>query len=85
MTDLPQLLAFVAADLDERFYPYAGAVRMAARELRELRRRVESVGWSDAGCEFCGGELIQPAGAGRRRRFCSDRHRRQFAEMGRSA
>jgi hypothetical protein len=35
MTDLAAVLAFIAADLDELYaYKYAGALRMAARELR---------------------------------------------------
>jgi hypothetical protein len=75
------LLFFVARDLDERRYPYAGAVRQAARRLAELEQKPQK---GDA-CASCGGLLHRRLGAGRPPKYCPDcsrsRRRPIFAEM----
>lgn len=70
MDDLPRQLAYIAGDLDRRGYPYAGAVRRAARALLEVPDR------DPAGCRGCGTPLEQPA-TGRPRVWCSERCRRR--------
>ncbi len=72
MTDTEKLardLAFVAGDLDQRGYPFAGTIRQAARALLDVP---EPAG---QGCKACGADL--PAGrTGRPRIWCSDKCRR---------
>lgn len=79
--DLSSVLLFIAGELEAgRGVHYSGAIRQAARRLQELQREATEAGRSESGCEFCGGPLVQPV-AGRRRRFCSDSHRRKWAVM----
>lgn len=70
MDDLARHLAFVAGDLDQRHYPYAGVVRQAARLLAEQPARIAD------GCRGCGTPLKQPD-TGRPRVWCSERCRRR--------
>lgn len=73
---LAETLAWVASDLDAKGHPFAGALRQAAREIRELRRRLDSVGRDgEQGCAWCGSPILQPV-TGRPRRYCSDSHRK---------
>jgi hypothetical protein len=69
---LARQLAWVAADLDRRCYPFASPVRIAARLVLDLP--------DHDGCRGCGAVLEQPA-TGRRRVWCTEacrsRHRRR--------
>jgi len=76
--DLVAVAVFVAADLDQRAYPFAGAVRQVARRLAELELEVQAAAETVQrldNCEHCGEAITQPE-AGHPRRFCSDRCRR---------
>lgn len=67
-------LAWVAADLDARGYPFAGTVRRTARLLLTVVTGDTVAAGDVAGCAGCGAALVQPA-TGRRRRWCSERCR----------
>lgn len=70
---LAEVLLWVAQDLEERHaYQYAGAIRVAARQLTELEKCAPARG----ACEQCGARLDQKP-LGRPRRFCSDRCRKR--------
>lgn len=73
--DLVRAVMFVADDLEDRGYPFVGVIRRAARELAELRRQLQAQEQPSERCEWCGAKLVQPE-RGRRRRFCSDAHRK---------
>jgi hypothetical protein len=64
-TPLVRQLAYVAADLEARTYPYVGVLRRAARALLEVDPP------DDDGCRGCGRPLDQPA-TGRRRVWCRE-------------
>jgi len=60
VTSRPDLVAvamFVAADLDDRGYPFAGAVRQVARRLAEVEAQAAEAGRTEAGCGWCGAPL----------------------------
>jgi hypothetical protein len=63
---LSAALVFVAEDLEQRLYPFAGVIRRAARELAELEGRSTS----PTACPVCGEDVEQPA-KGRARVYCS--------------
>lgn len=67
---LSRALTFVAADLDRKGYPFAGAVRQAARRMAE----VEKGDRSDNPCPQCGGE-VERSSRGRPKVYCTDRCR----------
>jgi hypothetical protein len=69
--DLATAILFVADDLERRGYPFAGAVRQAARRLTELEPL-----HATNGCELCGRPLDQKR-FGRPRRWCSERCRKR--------
>jgi endogenous inhibitor of DNA gyrase (YacG/DUF329 family) len=72
-TDLVSVLLWVAQDLEERHgYQYSGAVRMAARKIREL----ETTAPGPDACERCGTPIDQKP-LGRRRRYCTERCRKR--------
>jgi hypothetical protein len=70
---LSSALLFVAQDLDNRAYAFAGVIRRAARALAELESRdVPDVGE----CPQCGGP-VERAERGRSKVYCSARCRRR--------
>jgi hypothetical protein len=68
---LSAALVFIANDLDGRQYPYAGAVRRAARQLALLEAQA---GGNLPTCPSCGAEVLRAA-RGRPRIYCSARCR----------
>jgi hypothetical protein len=71
---LSSALLFVAQDLDDRSYAFAGVIRRAARALAELEARddVPDVGE----CPQCGGP-VERSPRGRTKVYCSARCRRR--------
>jgi predicted nucleic acid-binding Zn ribbon protein len=81
VADLATVLVFVASDLDARGYVYAGALRQAARRLRELEAVMNAR--TSGRCERCGAPLKQRP-TGRPRKWCSKACRRKVPEMSKS-
>lgn len=64
-TDLVRSLCLVAADLEDKQYPLAPVLRVAARALAQSRPPEPD------GCARCGAVVTQPA-TGRPRLYCLD-------------
>jgi hypothetical protein len=70
MTDLAHLAGLLVADLEQRCYPYLGALRQV------VAAALAGVPKSGDGCAGCGRELAQ-SGRGRPRRWCGESCRRR--------
>lgn len=83
MSDLPAILAFVAADLEEEHpgYRYTGPIRQGARALREAERALAATEIAASACPCCGRAVSQPH-TGRPRKFCTTRCRRRAYDDG---
>ncbi len=69
---LSAALSYVAADLDNRGYPFAGTVRRGARVVAELESQAADT--DVPRCPSCGGE-VQRVPRGRPATYCSRRCR----------